>query len=183
MALKSAIFKVHINLSNIDRGQYQDFDLTIAQHPSETEERVMVRLLAFMINAADQLTFGKGLSTDDEPDLWLKSDTGEIERWIDVGLPSFERIKKACHRSRWFTLYCYGDRTAPVWWKKIEPDLLRFNNLNVFYVPSEPLAELTQWLTRNLELQVTLSEDELMINNGDRYITLTPESWLASGQD
>jgi uncharacterized protein YaeQ len=183
MALKSSIYKIRLNLSDLDRHKYQDFDLTIAQHPSETEERVMVRLIAFILNADDQLLFGKGLSTDDEPDLWLKSDSGEIQQWLDVGLPSFDRIKKACHRSDQVFVYCYGERTAPMWWKKIQPELERFSSLSVLYLPTQPLSELTAQLDRTLEMQATLSEGELSINVADQYITLTPEQWLSASDD
>jgi len=98
-------------------GYYQDHALTIARHPSETEERMMVRLLAFALNADGTLVFGAGLSADDEPDLWCKELTGNIQTWIDVGLPDEKRIRKACGRADSVFVYSYGGRAAQLWWE------------------------------------------------------------------
>ena len=116
MALKSTIYKADCQISDIDRGYYQPHYLTIALHPSETEERMMVRLLAFVLNAHEHLQFSKGLSTDDEPDLWKKSLTGDIELWIDAGMPDEKRIRKASNRADKVIIYTYGGRNN-VWWK------------------------------------------------------------------
>ena len=112
MALKSTIHKAEVSIADMDRHYYAEHSLTIAQHPSETEERMMVRLLAFMLNAHERLTFGKGLSTDDEPDLWHVDYNSDIRLWIEVGLPDERRIRKACGRSDAVRVYLYGGSIA-----------------------------------------------------------------------
>src|SRR3546814_7156842 len=118
MATKSTIYKAELQLSNMDRHYYATHALTLAQHPSETEERLMIRLLAFALHADDALEFGRGLSSDDEPDLWRKSLSGEIELWIDLGQPDESRIRKACGRSRAVVVVNYGGRRPDTWWDK-----------------------------------------------------------------
>ncbi|MEY3107624.1 MAG: hypothetical protein RIT35_1802, partial [Pseudomonadota bacterium] len=110
MALKSTIYKADCQIANIDKGYYQPHNLTIALHPSETEERMMVRLLAFLLNANEYLQFTKGLSADDDPDLWQKSLTDDIELWIDIGMPDEKRIRKACSKTDNVIIYSYGGR-------------------------------------------------------------------------
>ncbi len=117
MALKSTIFRAELSVADIDRGYYRDHMLTIAQHPSETDERMMVRLLAFALHADDALEFGRGLSTEDEPDLWQRDLTGAIERWIDVGLPDEREVRKACGRAREVRVMAYGGRAVELWWQ------------------------------------------------------------------
>ena len=116
MALKATIFKAGLQIADMGRNYYHDHALTLARHPSETSERMMVRLLAFALNASETLTFGKGLSTDDEPDLWQKDLTGAIDLWIDVGLPDEKSIRKACGRAAQVRIYSYGGRNAELWW-------------------------------------------------------------------
>src|SRR5258705_10302215 len=115
MALKSTIFKAELSVADIDRGYYRDHVLTIARHPSETDERMMVRLLAFALHADERLAFGRGLSTEDEPDLWQRDLTGSIEKWIDVGLPDEREVRKACGRARAVYVLAYGGRAGGVW--------------------------------------------------------------------
>src|SRR5678816_1520267 len=110
MALKATIFKAELSIADVDRGYYADHALTIARHPSETDGRMMVRLLAFALNAHERLEFGKGLSDTDEPDLWQKSLTGAIEHWIEVGQPDDKRLLRACGRADRVTVYAYGNR-------------------------------------------------------------------------
>ncbi len=118
MALPSTIFKATLQISDIDRQYYGEHQLTLARHPSETDERMMVRLFAFALHADENLNFTKGLCADDEPDLWQKSLTGEIALWIDVGLPDERRVRKACGRAEKVCLYLYGGRAADLWWQK-----------------------------------------------------------------
>jgi uncharacterized protein YaeQ len=117
MALKSTIFKAELSVADIDRGYYRDHILMIARHPSETDERMMVRLLAFALHADDALTFGRGLSTQDEPDVWRRDLTGAIEQWIDVGLPDEREVRKACGRAREVYVLAYGGRAVDLWWQ------------------------------------------------------------------
>ena len=118
MALKSTVVKAELQVSDLDRHYYATHNLTVAQHPSETDERLMVRLLAFALFAEERLEFGRGLSQDDEPDLWLKELTGEIDLWIDLGQPEEARIRKACGRARRAVVVTYSGRSADIWWEK-----------------------------------------------------------------
>ena len=118
MALKSTVFKAEVQLADLDRQHFGDYSLTLARHPSETDERMMIRLLAFLLNASETLVFGRGLSTEDEADLWDIDATGSIERWIDVGLPDEKAVRRACNRSRQVVVLSYGGRAAEIWWQQ-----------------------------------------------------------------
>src|SRR5688572_27582816 len=131
MALKSTICKAHLQIADMDRNYYHDHALTIARHPSETDERMMVRLLAYALHADPALAFGKGLSTDDEPDLWRKDLTGVIEAWIDVGQPDEKRVRKACGRAEQVYVYTYGGHVSDLWWTHAGRRLDHTRNLTV----------------------------------------------------
>jgi len=134
MATKATIYKALLNIANMDSHYYAEHNLTMAQHPSETDLRLMVRLVAFILNADENLVFCKGISQEDEPDLWKKSLGGEIELWIDLGQPDEKRIKKACGRSEKVIIYTYQEGMAASWWKQIETSLTRFSNLQVIHL-------------------------------------------------
>src|SRR5688572_178052 len=142
MATKSTIYKVELQLSDMDRHYYATHALTLARHPSETQERLMVRLLAFALHAGDALEFGRGLSSDDEPDLWRRSLSGEIELWIDLGQPDQSRIRKACGRAREVVVVNYAGRGADIWWEKNRKALARLDNLTVLDIGSATVAAL-----------------------------------------
>ncbi|MGD8913837.1 MAG: YaeQ family protein, partial [Candidatus Thiodiazotropha sp.] len=129
MALKATIFKAELQVSDMERGHYQTYDLTLARHPSETDERLMVRLLAFALNADEALSFTKGLSTEDEPELWLKSLSGEIELWIELGQLDEKRLRRACGLAKQVIVYLYAERSAAVWWSQQQEMVRRFSNL------------------------------------------------------
>lgn len=163
MAVKATIFKAELQISDMDRHYYQAHSLTLAQHPSETEERLMIRLLAFAHNASDALQFGRGISTDDEPDLWQKDLTGAIDLWIEVGQPDEQRIRKACGRSRQVRLYCFSGRSAAIWWDKNKSALERCRNLTVFEVPTGTSQALAGLASRNMQLQCLIQDGQLQI--------------------
>ena len=129
MALKSTIYKIDLNVADMDRQYYGQHTLTLARHPSETDERLMVRLIGFALYATDTLIFGKGLSDDEEPDLWQKDLTGSIELWMDVGLPTEKDIRKACGRSKQVVVVLYGGRIADMWWAANSKGLLKLTTL------------------------------------------------------
>ena len=169
MAIKSTIFKAELQIADMDRNYYHDHALTIAQHPSETDERMMVRVLAFALHADEALSFGKGLSTDDEPDLWQKDLTGSIELWIDVGLPDEKLIRKACGRARQVVVYTYGGRGADIWWNQNGSKLERLNNLTVINLPETTSQALAKLVQRTMLLQCTIQDREIWIaDNNDR---------------
>ncbi len=169
MALKSIIYKADIQIADMDRHYYQNHALTIARHPSETDERMMVRLLAFVLNAHEALSFGKGLSADDEPDLWQKDLTGAIERWIEVGQPDDRRILKACGRAEQVVIYSYSSNSN-IWWNQIGSRIDRAKNLTVFNLPSATSVALEKLAQRNMQLQCTIQDGQIWITGNDETV-------------
>ena len=170
MAHKATIFKAELNIANMDRHYYHDHSLTLARHPSETDERLMVRLLAFALHAHDDLTFGRGLSTDDEPDLWLKDLTGDIELWIDVGLPGERRIRKASGRARNIEIVSYGGRSADLWWKQNSKALTAYRNLSVINLPATTSRSRSRCLRRSMQLQCTIQDGQVWLADQDNRL-------------
>lgn len=166
MALKSTIFKVELSVADIDRGYYHDHALTLARHPSETDERMMVRVLAFALHAHDALEFGRGLSAEDEPDLVRRDLTGAIEEWIDVGVPDEREVRKACGRSRAVHVVAYGGRAVDLWWQGARDALERQPRLSVVEVPAEASRALAALAGRSMRLQVTVQEGEALVTDG-----------------
>ncbi len=175
MALKATIFKATLNIADMDRHYYADHHLTIARHPSENDERMMIRLLAFILNASESLEFTKGISTDDEPDLWQKSLSDEVELWIELGLPDESRLRKACNRADRVILYAYGGRAVPLWWEKHKGKLTRFNNLTIINLPPEATEPLAGLAERGMNLQCTIQDGTVNIGNEEALVSLTPE--------
>ena len=163
MALKATIFKAVIQVSNIDRGYYQEHTLTLARHPSETNERMMIRLLAFAVHASDRLQFTKGLSTDDEPEVWQKSLSDEIDIWVDLGLPDEKRLRKACARAKQVFLYCYGGRNVQLWWQQNQNQLERHNNLSVIDLPRLATDTLASFAQKNMNLSFTMQDNHVFV--------------------
>ena len=175
MALKSTIFKATIQIADMNRNYYADHTLTIARHPSETDRRMMLRLLAFCINADDAMNFSKGISTDDEPDLWQHELNGEISHWIELGLPDERRIRKACSRARKVTIYTYNQRSFDVWWSQIENKLTRFDNLNIVNISDEELKQLETLVNRNMQLQCTIQDADIWLSDAENSAHVVPE--------
>jgi uncharacterized protein YaeQ len=175
MALKATIYKASLGIADMDRNYYADHALTLAQHPSETDERMMIRLLAFALNADDNLTFTRGLSTDDEPELWVKDLTGHITLWIELGLPDEDRIRKASNRADKVIVYAYGGRQARIWWDKHGNKLERYNNVTVINLPEEATAELPSLMERTMTLQVNIQDGDVTLGNENRMLSIRPE--------
>ncbi len=172
MALKATIFKASLQLADMDRQQYGDYQLTLARHPSETDERMMVRLLAFALHADPRLEFSKGLCADEEPALWQKSYSAEIELWIDVGLPDAERIRKACSRAQQVCVYCYGGRGVELWWQKNLEKLSRHSNLQVFNLPEAASTALTNLAQRSMELHISIQDGQIGIGDAANHLQI-----------
>ena len=170
MAISATINKISLNIANMDRHYYQIHELTLAQHPSETDLRFMIRVIAFIVYASESLTFTKGLSTDDEPDLWQKSLTENIEIWIDLGQPDEKRIRKACGRADKVIIYTYNERKAKVWWEQQSSKLQRFNNLKVFHVNAEGIEAMVQ---RNMQLQCNIQDGEIYLSDDEINIDVS----------
>lgn len=175
MALKATIIKVQVQLSDMDRHYYDSLNLTIARHPSETNERMMVRLVAFLLNAHEQLQFTKGLCADDEPELWQINLVDEIDLWIDLGLPEERRIRKSCSRAKQVIIYAYGGNVVTLWWQKLQGKLDRFKHLQVVNMPLQQVEELTKLVQRTMSLQCTIEDGELWLTDGELSVTVQPE--------
>ncbi len=171
MALKSTVFKAALQIADMDRGLYADHALTVARHPSETDERLMMKLLAFALNVpADDhdgaLQFARGMSDTDEPDLWQLSLAGVLRHWVEVGQPADERrIVRACGRAERVTLYAYS-AAVPIWWAAIAGKLARLSNLQVWQVPAAEAQALAALAARSMQLQVTVQEGQIWVGNG-----------------
>lgn len=174
MAQKATIYKVELSVSDMDRHYYETHKLTIAKHPSETDERMMVRLLAFALNAHEQLEMTKGISTDDEPDIWQKSLSDELELWIALGLPSDKVVRQSCAKAKKVVIYTYGGRTADVWWDKIQNSTSRFDNLQVMSLSEQATGELAGLADRSMKLQVNIQDGDVMVSVGDQIVYVTP---------
>lgn len=176
MALKATIYKADIQIADMDRNYYQDHTLTLARHPSETDERMMIRLLAFAIHASESLSFTKGLFDTDEPDLWQKDLTGAIELWIEVGQPDEKRLMKACGRSEQVIVYSYS-ATSHIWYKQIANKLERGRNLAVVNIPSEASSQLEKLAKRNMQLQCTIQDGQIYLTDGADTVLVERESF------
>jgi uncharacterized protein YaeQ len=175
MAPKATVYKAELQLSDLDRHYYATHTLTLAQHPSETAQRLMVRLVAFALHADERLSFGRGLSTDDEPDLWRQSLTGEIEQWIDLGQPEPSRIRRACGRAREVVVIGYSGRSFGLWWDKHRDTLARSDNLSVLELPAGSADALAELLDRSMQLQGLVQEGELQLMSDKGSVTIVPE--------
>ena len=174
MAIKSTIFKVELQLADLDRGHFSEYGLTIARHPSETDERMMIRLLAFMLHASATLVFGRGLSTEDEADLWDIDATGNIECWIDVGLPAEKAIRRACNSSRQVVVISYGGRAADIWWRQNAGKLASQDNLRVLSLSQAEGQSLASLAERTMRLQCTVQDGVIWLGNARHHIELAP---------
>jgi len=181
MAQKATIYKVELTVADMDRHYYETHNLTVAKHPSETDERLMVRLLAFALNAHEHLEFTKGISTDDEPDIWQKSLSGEHELWVALGLPGEKIVRQSCGKAGEVIIYCYGGSTAEMWWEKIKNSTTRFDNLRVVNLSKTDTTELGELASRSMKLQVNIQDGDVMVSVGDSSVNVTPVKWKNAG--
>jgi len=179
MAQKATIYKIELSVSDMDRHYYETHKLTVAKHPSETDERMMVRVLAFALNAHEHLEMTKGLSSDDEPDIWQKSLSGELELWVALGLPSDKIVRQSCGKSKEVIVYSYG-KAADVWWEKIKNSTTRFDNLQVIHLPETETRDLGDLASRSMKLQINIQDGEVMASAGDGIVYLTPIKWKSA---
>jgi uncharacterized protein YaeQ len=178
MALKSTIYKAALQIADMDRQLYADHALTLALHPSETEERLMMRILAFALHVPKDdmhgaLVSARGLSDTDEPDLWQRDLTGELVQWIEVGQPDDRRLAKACSRARSVALYAYS-AAAPIWWSAIENKLSRLNNLDVWAVQPQQSQALAALCERAMTLQFTIQDGQIWVHGARDAAQLVP---------
>jgi uncharacterized protein YaeQ len=185
MAIKSTIFKAQVAVADIDHAYYADHALTLARHPSETDERMMVRLVALALNAHalqtecggdGTLAFGAGLSDPDDPDVSLRDFTGRTRLWIEVGQPEEKPIAKACSKADRVVLYCFH-HAAEVWWRGIETKLTRLPKLEVYRIPTASSQALAALAERSMQLQATVQDGALMFGNDRGSVDVEPIRW------
>lgn len=185
MALKSTIFKATVAVADIDHGYYADHALTLARHPSETDERMMIRLVALALNAHQlqdtcggdgTLAFGAGLSDTDEPDVWLRDFTGRARVWIEVGQPEDKPVIKACGKADEVRVYAFA-HSADIWWRGMENKLSRPQNLQVWRIPSAASQQLAALAQRSMQLQATVQEGVLMLGDASNTVDIEPIRW------
>lgn len=177
MATNATIFKVELNISDMDCNYFHDHKLTIARHPSENDVRMMARLMAFILNAHEDLQFTQGVSSGDEPDLWRKDFAGNIEVWIETGQPDEKRIRKACNRAKEVVIYTYSGNSAHTWWKKTNNSVARFKNLSVINLPTESIQEMASLAQRSMHFPCTIQDGEVWISCQDKTVKICPVIW------
>ncbi|MDI5891966.1 YaeQ family protein [Halomonas rhizosphaerae] len=170
MALKATIHKVQLQIADMDRHYYADHALTVARHPSETDERMMVRLLAFALNADEALAFGRGVSTTDEPDLWRQDLTGTIDQWIQLGQPDEKAIRRACGRARQVIIYTYSGNGAAIWWEQIAGKLATLDNLTVVDIDPASVQALAALATKGMTLSAIMQDGGVWLTSPDNSV-------------
>jgi uncharacterized protein YaeQ len=185
VALKSTVFRAALAIADIDNGYYADHTLTLARHPSETDERMMVRLAALALNAHRvqtefggdaTLAFGAGLSSPDEPDVALRDFTGLTRLWVEVGQPEDKPLARACGQADLVVVYCFH-HAAEVWWRGVAGKVARLQNLSVFRIPTTASQALAALAERSMQLQATIQEGTLMLGDGRRSVDAEPVRW------
>jgi uncharacterized protein YaeQ len=186
MALKSTIYKAALQIADMDRHLYADHALTLALHPSETEERLLIRLLAFALNVPHDthrgaLQFARGLSDGDEPDLWQHDLSGQLLHWIEVGQPDERRLSKACSRAERVTLYVFGSAAA-IWWAGIQNKLTRLPKLTVWQIPAPQAQALALLAARSMQWQLTVQDGHAWVNSGNDTVEVVPQRLMGPAQ-
>ncbi|WP_018606997.1 YaeQ family protein [Uliginosibacterium gangwonense] len=178
MALRSTVFKAELGIADLDRHYYADHSLTLARHPSETDERMMVRMLAFILNASESLEFGRGISSDDEPALWDRDLTGQVRTWIEVGQPDERLLRRACGRADKVIVYAYG-RGLDQWWLQNAKGLGRQDKLSVWRLSPEDCSAMAALAERGMRLQCTVQEGHVLIAGDADTLQIEPEALKA----
>ena len=181
MAAKATIYKAELQVTDLDRHYYASHALTLAQHPSETETRLLVRLLAFALHADERLEFGRGLSDEDEPALWRRDYTGAIEQWIELGQPDESRLRKASGRAAQVVVVGYGGQAAESWWKRNAAALARLRNLSVVELDDAEIAAAEALLGRSMRVTAMIQDGELQLMDADRSVSLRPRIRMQDG--
>jgi len=178
MALKATVYKVELQVADMDRNVYGDYTLTVAQHPSETLQRMMLRLLVFARHADEQLSFTKGLSSTEEPDLWNRHLHGGLAEWIELGQPDEKRLRKAAGLAEQVTIYSYSGSSAEIWWQALQSKAAKIKNLTVLNIAAKTVLALVDLVSKNMQLQCTIQDGVLWLGNGEVTVEVVPEVWL-----
>lgn len=172
MALSATIYKAELNVTDMDRGYYATHNLTIACHPSETTERMMLRVLAFALHASEGLKFSRGLSSEDEPDIWEHHDHGDVKTWIELGLPDERRLRQACGKADEVVLFAYGANAFAQWWKANAGVLRKLDKLTILHVADSVLAELDGMAQRSMQLSCTIQDGQIWLADGSHNLEI-----------
>ena len=172
MALSATIYKFDIDLSDLDRNLFQHWPLLLALHPSETQQRMVTRLFAFCLNAHEHLAFTKGLSEDSEPDLWQKSYTGEIELWIELGLPDAKRLKKAVSQAQLVKLYIPSSQGSSHWWSIMANECRKYPRLGVYQFDDQAINSFAAQLARTMRLSVLVQDGEVNVSWSNQMLEI-----------
>lgn len=181
MAPNATVYKCELQVSDMDRHYYASHNLTLAQHPSETEARLMARLLAFALHADDRLEFGKGLSDEDEPALWRRDYTGDIEQWIELGHPDESRLRKASGRARDVVVVTYAGHASELWWTRNAQALSKLRSLTVIDLAPDDVDAAVTMLARGMRLTAMVQDGELQLMDETRSIAMRPVVRAAPG--
>ncbi|NYT82518.1 YaeQ family protein [Alcaligenaceae bacterium] len=177
MALRATIFKLELHVADMRRGYYGSHTLTLARHPSETDERMMLRVLAFALHADENLAFTRGLSTTEEPAIWQKDLTGDIHAWIDLGHPDERRLLQAAGKSRRVVVFCYGGHASKVWWQGVQGAAARMRDLAVYSVDPASAQALARLAQRSMNLHATIDEGSILLSSGEDSVSVELETW------
>ena len=186
LALKSTIYKAQLQIADMDRGVYAEHSLTLALHPSETEERLLIRLLAFALHVPQDdhrgmLEPARGLADADQPDLWQHDLSGQLVQWIELGQPDERRLAKACGRAEQVVVYSYSAAT-PIWWAAIANKVTRLTNLSVWQIPADEAKALAALAKRGMQWQVTVQDGMVWVNDGGESLEITPQALIRPGR-
>jgi uncharacterized protein YaeQ len=178
VAQKATVCKAELQIADIDRSLYADHLVTLARHPSETDERMMIRLLAFALNVPSDdrggaLEFAKGMWEPEEPELWQKDLTGRLLHWIEVGQPEERRLVKASGRADKVSVYAFS-HGAPAWWASLGSRVGRGGNVEAWLIPFEQSRELATLAQRGMKLQVNRQDGVVFIADGERSVEIAP---------
>jgi len=177
MALRATIYKATLNVADTDRHYYDSHALTIARHPSETDIRMMMRVLAFALHAGPQLAFTRGLSETDEPDLWEKDLTDLISLWVEIGQPDERRLQKACGRAERVVVYCFGGHASQLWWQAASSKLARVDNLEVYAVPQTTAQALGELAQRSMQINVNIADGVVYFSGEKGEVSIELSCW------
>lgn len=182
MALGATIYKASIDVSDIDRGYYGERTLTIARHPSETESRMMVRILAYALYAGEKVEFGRGLSTEGEAALWEIDEAGDIGRWIEIGVPDVKTLRRAAGRSDDVVVLAYDEARYDPWWQSHKGDFSKIDKLTVRAVSDDSVAAITAMAARNMRLAATIQDGIVWLADDQRNIEIEIRTLMRRGE-
>lgn len=177
MALRATIYKLELHVADMQRGYYGSHTLTLARHPSETDERLMLRVLAFAMHADEELSFTRGLSTTEEPSVWRKDLTGQIRLWIDLGHPDERRLLQAAGKSDHVVVFCYGGHASKVWWQGVQAAASRIPHLTVYSVEPGSAQALARLAQRNMIVHASIDQDSVMLSSEQDSVSVGLAVW------